>query len=105
VSGKSVLALAALAIAALALAWFNLARPWSFTVENRTYDGRFFRLDVKLSYKGEPHPISFVVGCKVHGVKYADGSRTRDVGLTYKACRSYLLPRRSDLATQWMSLA
>jgi hypothetical protein len=82
VSGKSVLALAALAIAALALAWFNLARPWSFTVENRTYDGRFFRLDVKLSYKGEPHPISFVVGCKVHGVKYADGSTTREVGLT-----------------------
>jgi hypothetical protein len=37
---------------------------------------------VKLSYKGEPHPISFVVGCKVHGVKYADGSTTREVGLT-----------------------
>jgi hypothetical protein len=82
VSGKSVLALAALAIAALALAWLSLARPWSFTVDNRTYDGRFFRVDVKLSYKGEPHPISFVVGCSVRGVKYADGSSTRDIGLT-----------------------
>jgi hypothetical protein len=74
-------AAAALGIVAFALAWFSLARPWSFTVDNRTYDGRFFRVDVKLSYKGEPHPISFVVGCKVHGVKYADGSGTRDVGL------------------------
>jgi hypothetical protein len=71
----------ALLVLAAAIAYAGFGRPWSFTRENRTYDGQFFKLDVKLSYKGEPHPISFVVGCKVHGVKYADGSTTRDVGL------------------------
>ncbi len=76
-----ILALIALAFAGLAAVYAMSYRPWSFTRENRTYDGRFFKVDVKLSYKGEPHPISFVVGCKVHGVKYADGSTTRDVGL------------------------
>jgi hypothetical protein len=75
------LILAAMAAAALWLAYAGFGRQWSFTTENRTYDGRFFKVDVKLSYKGEPHPISFVVGCKVHGVKYADNSTSRDVGL------------------------
>jgi hypothetical protein len=80
VSARGWSLLLALGLGALVV-YAGLNRPWSYTVENKTADGRFFKVDVKLSYKGEPHPISFVVGCRVHGVKYADGSSTRDVGL------------------------
>jgi hypothetical protein len=53
---------------------------WSFTKDVRQYDGRFFRMVVKLDYLGEPQTFDFVVGCQVKATHYTDGSRSRDVG-------------------------
>jgi hypothetical protein len=54
---------------------------WSYTKSERHYDGRFFRMVVKLDYHGEPQVFDFVVGCNVHSVLYKDNSSSRDVGL------------------------
>ena len=53
---------------------------WSFTKEVRQFEGRFFRMVVKLDYQGEPQVFDFVVGCQVKSTLYQDGSRSRDVG-------------------------
>lgn len=55
--------------------------PWTFTKETRHYQGRFFRMVVKLDYHGEPQLFDFVVGCNVNSSLWGDGSRSRDVGL------------------------
>ena len=53
---------------------------WSFTesVEDR---GSYFRLKVKLAYKGEPQDFDIVVGCNVRNIRYKDGSGTYEAGL------------------------
>src|SRR5262249_39592566 len=49
----------------------------SVEVDRSTY----FRLKVKLAYKGEPQDFDIVVGCNVRQTNYKDGGRTVEVGL------------------------
>jgi hypothetical protein len=83
----SIVALAAVAIAA---ALFALSRTdagqlllgrWSFTKSLVVNDGYYFRLKVKLAYKGEPQDFDIVVGCNVHTIRYKDNSSTYEAGL------------------------
>lgn len=75
--------MAALVVAILGAAtiWIASRRSWTFTKEVRQYQGRFFRMVVKLDYHGEPAPFDFVVGCNVRSTLWADGGRTREVGI------------------------
>ncbi len=59
---------------------FDIPGNWSFTKDIRQFEGRFFRMVVKLDYQGEPQTFDFVVGCQVKSILYQDGSRSRDVG-------------------------
>jgi hypothetical protein len=43
--------------------------------------GLFYRLKVKLTYKGEAQDFDIVVGCDVRQINYGDGGRTVEVGL------------------------
>jgi hypothetical protein len=49
----------------------------SITDDRDTY----YRLKVKLAYKGEPQDFDIVVGCNVHQIFYKDGGRTYEAGL------------------------
>jgi hypothetical protein len=51
--------------------------PKSIEVDRSTY----FRLKMKLAYKGEPQDFDIVVGCNVRQTNYVDNSRTVEVGL------------------------
>jgi hypothetical protein len=53
----------------------------SFTKSVEVDRGTYFRLKVKLTYKGEPQDFDIVVGCNVRQTNYADKSRTVEVGL------------------------
>ena len=53
----------------------------SFTKSVEVDRGTYFRLKVKLTYKGEPQDFDIVVGCNVKQINYKDGSRTLEVGL------------------------
>jgi hypothetical protein len=43
--------------------------------------GTYYRLKVKLTYKGEQQDFDIVVGCNVRQINYMDGGRTLEVGL------------------------
>lgn len=54
---------------------------WSFVRSVEEDHGTYYRLKVKLTYKGEPQDFDIVVGCNVREVFYKDNSRTYEVGL------------------------
>ncbi len=54
---------------------------WSSTESVEVDRGTYFRLKVKLTYKGEPQDFDIVVGCNAVQINYEDGSRTSEVGL------------------------
>lgn len=62
-------------IAVLATAQAQLT---SSVTDNRS---TYFRLKVKLAYKGEPQDFDIVVGCNVRQINYAYGGRTYEPGL------------------------
>lgn len=43
--------------------------------------GTYYRLKVKLTYKGEPQDFDIVVGCNVRRINYKDNSSTYEAGL------------------------
>jgi hypothetical protein len=54
---------------------------WSFVRSIEEDHGTYYRLKVKLTYKGEPQDFDIVVGCNVRVVTYKDSSTTYEVGL------------------------
>jgi hypothetical protein len=54
---------------------------WSFTRSVELDRGTYYRLKVKVTYKGEPQDFNIVVGCNVKQTNYKDGSRTVESGL------------------------
>jgi hypothetical protein len=62
--------------------WGQLLRGrWSFTESVSTDTGTYFRLKVKVAYKGEPVDFDIVVGCNVRRTGYKDGSSSVEVGM------------------------
>lgn len=54
---------------------------WSFVRSIQEDHGTYYRLKVKLAYRGEPQDFDIVVGCNVRQINYKDGSRTYEAGL------------------------
>ena len=54
---------------------------WSFVRSIEDDRGTYYRLKVKLTYKGEPQDFDIVVGCNVRRITYKDGSGTYEAGL------------------------
>ena len=54
---------------------------WSFVKSIARDQGTYYRLKVKLTYKGEPQDFNIVVGCNVRRITYKDGSGTYEAGL------------------------
>jgi len=54
---------------------------WSFVRSIAQDEGTYYRLKVKLTYKGEPQDFDIVVGCNVRRITYKDGSGTYEAGL------------------------
>ena len=54
---------------------------WSFVKSVTNDNSTYYRLKVKLAYKGEPQDFDIVVGCNVHQIIYKDNSRTYEAGL------------------------
>jgi len=54
---------------------------WTFTRSVEVDRGTYFRLKVKVAYKGEPQDFDIVVGCNVRWTSYKDNSRTYEAGL------------------------
>ena len=54
---------------------------WSFVRSIADDQGTYYRLKVKLTYKGEPQDFDIVVGCNVRRITYKDGSGTYEAGL------------------------
>lgn len=73
---------AVLVFAAVVVLAMAVLRQGSFTytVKQERKEGPFFRVDVKLDYKGKPHDISYVATCSARITSYVDGSASRDVG-------------------------
>jgi hypothetical protein len=83
-AGRAWLTVAVLAGCCLAL--LQVCAPFSFTksIETTTVDngkGTYYRLKVKLAYKGEPQDFDIVVGCNVKRITYKDNSTTYEAGL------------------------
>lgn len=84
---KSSLLLAFLGVLALGYAAVNteigraLTGRWSFVKSVEEDRGTYYRLKVKLAYKGEPQDFDIVVGCNAKQTNYKDGGRTVEVGL------------------------
>jgi len=80
-------ALAAVAVAGTAFIALGsdigqaLLGHWSFVRSIENDRGTYYRLKVKLTYKGEPQDFDVVIGCNVHQINYKDGGRTYEVGL------------------------
>jgi hypothetical protein len=55
-------------------------RP-SFTKSVEIDRGTYFRLKVKLTYRGKPQDFDIVVGCNVRQTNYRDNSRSVEVGM------------------------
>lgn len=70
-----------LAIMAACVMCFFLFPKESFTQPVGQDHGTYYRLKVKLTYKGEPQDFDIVVGCNVLQINYKDGSNTYEVGL------------------------
>jgi len=81
----ALLAFAALATVIWVLGRGNVSqaitRHWSFTKSVVVDHGTYFRLKVKLTYKGEPQDFDFVVGCNVRLTTYQDRGRSVDLGM------------------------
>ena len=73
--------LGAVVLAIGALVYANQS-GFQWTKAHQVSHGPFFRVDVKLKYKGEPLDMSFEVTCSAHITTYADNSNSYDVGLT-----------------------
>lgn len=74
--------LAAVVIAKRSPIFQALIGNWDF-VKSATRDtGTYYRLKVKLTYKGEAQDFDIVVGCDVRQTNYMDGGRTVEVGIT-----------------------
>ena len=54
---------------------------WSFVRSIADDQGTYYRLKVKLTYKGEPQDFDNVVGCNVRRIIYKDNSSTYEAGL------------------------
>jgi hypothetical protein len=78
--GVKLIAFFLLLAGGLWLGWGNHGFQWTRSIEQSK--GPFFRLDVKLKYKGEPLDMSFEVACSARITSYADNSRSVEVGLT-----------------------
>jgi len=83
ISLASVVAFVAALITAKRSPVFQALRGnWDF-VKSATRDtGTYYRLKVKLSYRGEAQDFDIVVGCDVRQTNYMDGGRTVEIGLT-----------------------
>jgi hypothetical protein len=55
---------------------------WDFIKSTQRETGTFYRLKVKLTYKGESQDFDIVVACDWRQINYMDGGRTVEVGLT-----------------------
>jgi hypothetical protein len=77
---------AALVLAALSLRQSPVVQAllgnWDFVKSVQRDTGTFYRLKVKLTYKGEPQDFDIVVACDWRQINYMDGGRTVEVGLT-----------------------
>jgi hypothetical protein len=58
-----------------------LLHQWSVVRSFEQNQGPYYRLKVRLTYKGEPQNFDIVVGCKVRRITYRDKSSTLEVGL------------------------
>ncbi|PDT90668.1 hypothetical protein CO669_06655 [Bradyrhizobium sp. Y36] len=54
---------------------------WDFVKSVQEETGTYYRLKVKLAYKGEPQDFDIVVTCGGRQINYADGSRTSELGV------------------------
>ena len=54
---------------------------WDFVKSVQQDKGVYFRLKVKLAYKGEPQDFDIVVACTARQINYASGGRTYEAGL------------------------
>jgi len=54
---------------------------WSFVRAITQDHSTYYRLKVKLAYKGESQDFDIVVGCNVRQINYKDGGRTYEAGL------------------------
>ena len=59
----------------------TLLGSWSFTKSVEQDTDTYYRLKVKLTYKGEPQNFDIVVGCNVRRITYKDNSSTYEAGL------------------------
>jgi len=73
---------AALVSAKRSLVFQALRGNWGFAKSATRDTGTYYRLKVKLSYKGETQDFDIVVGCDVRQTNYMDGGRTVEIGLT-----------------------
>ncbi len=71
--------------------YYHHVTSFRYAQKQERAEGPFFKLDVKLDYKGKSHDISFVVACYARITNYADKSTTREVGMT-----PYLYGHRMD---------
>ncbi|MCP3390080.1 hypothetical protein NLM27_14975 [Bradyrhizobium sp. CCGB12] len=55
---------------------------WDFVKSVQRETGTYYRLKVKLTYKGEPQDFDIVVTCGGRQINYADGGRTSELGVT-----------------------
>jgi hypothetical protein len=55
---------------------------WDFVKSVQQDRGVYFRLKVKLAYKGEPQDFDIVASCNARQINYQDGGRTYEAGLT-----------------------
>ena len=55
---------------------------WDFVKSAQRETGTYYRLKVKLTYKGEPQDFDIVVTCGGRQINYADGGRTSELGVT-----------------------
>ena len=85
--GGAILALVAILLVAVALFADRgtiaaaLRGNWDFVKSVEVDRGSYFRLKVKLAYRGEPQDFDIVVGCNVRQINYMDGGRTVETGL------------------------
>jgi hypothetical protein len=70
-----------LAICVVGCAGMPRAGVPSFVKSVEEDHGTYYRLKVKLTYKGEPQDFNIVVGCNVREIIYKDNSSTYEAGL------------------------
>jgi hypothetical protein len=75
------LAALVLVVCATGCAGKPLAGIPSFVKSVEEDHGTYYRLKVKLTYKGEPQDFNIVVGCNVREIIYKDNSTTYEAGL------------------------